>query len=163
MNRRIQPYISAINHARLTALATQPNKSLSAIVDAALDSYFAACPDSVGGHALLRRLDTLTRQFDGLQQKDLVIGETLALFIRYFMMVMPPVPPERQEAARAAGDLRFESFVTQIGIDIQSGKRILQRVVDEFLIDESDLFTDEELDRLHAPAPDREKGGAHHA
>lgn len=158
MSRRIQPYISDINYARLTALSAQPGKSVGLITDAALDAYFASSPDGVGGHAILRRLDTLTRQFDRLEQKDLIIGETLALFIRYFMMTTPAVPAERQEAARTAGDLRFESFLEQLGIDLQAGKRILQRVAETVMIDETDLFTDEELDRLHLPAPEKKNG-----
>lgn len=158
MTVRIQPYISDNNHARLIALASQPNKTLSGIVDAAIDAYFASSPDGVGGHALLRRFDTTKRQIDRLERQGLWNSEALALFIRYFMMSTPAVPAERQDAARAAGDLRFESFLDQLGIDIQSGKRTIQRAVEEFMIDEADLFTTEELDRLHRPAPKPDQG-----
>jgi hypothetical protein len=163
MSRRIQPYISDLNYARITALAAQPGKSIGPLVDAALDAYFASAPDGIGGHAILRRLDTLTRQFDRLEQKDLIIGETLALFIRYFMMTTPPVPAERQQAARTAGDLRFESFIEQLGIDLQSGRRILQRISEDIMLDETDLFTDEELDRLHMEKPARARAEVHDA
>ncbi|MEO0883031.1 MAG: hypothetical protein AAFY34_09880 [Pseudomonadota bacterium] len=163
MTVRIHPYVSEMNHARLTALSRQPRQSVSTIVDVALTNYFASSPDGVGGHALLRRLDTVTRQIGRLEEKDLIIGETLALFIRYFMMTTPPVPADRQEVARAAGDLRFESFLEQLGIDLQSGKRILEQVVRNLFIDETDLFTDAELDRLHQPAPTIENGEVHDA
>ena len=160
MSVRIHPYISELNHARLSALATRPRQSISTIVDNALEAYFTSSPDSLGGHAILRRLDRLTRQFDRLEQKDLVLGETLALFVRYFMMITPPVPADRQDAARAAGDLRFETFIDQLGIELQAGRRLLQRAIDQVLLDESDLFTSAELDKLHVPAPERNESAA---
>jgi hypothetical protein len=160
MSVRIHPYISELNHARLSALATRPRQSISTIVDTALEAYFTSSPDSLGGHAILRRLDRLTRQFDRLEQKDLVLGETLALFVRYFMMITPPVPADRQDAARAAGDLRFETFIDQLGIELQAGRRLLQRAIDQVLLDESDLFTSAELDKLHVPAPERDGSAA---
>jgi len=81
MSVRIHPYISEMNQARLKALAARPRQNESRIVNTALDAYFASSPDGIAGHAILRRLDRLTRQFDRLEQKDLVLGETLALFI----------------------------------------------------------------------------------
>ena len=156
MSVRIHPYISELNYARLKAMASRPlRQSESSIVNNALEAYFTSSPDSMGGHAILRRLDRLTRQFDRLEQKDLVIGETLALFVRYFMMVTPPVPADRQDAARAAGDLRFETFIDQLGIELQAGRRLLQRAIDQVLLDEADLFTSAQLDQLHVPAPER--------
>lgn len=155
MSVRIHPYVSELNHARLIALANRPHQNMSTLVNAALDASFSASPDSIGGHAILRRLDRLTRQFDRLEKKDLLLGETLALFVRYFMMVTPPVPISEQDAAKAAGDLRFESFVDQLGIELQAGRRLLQRALDQVLLDASDLYTQTELDKLHVPAPDR--------
>lgn len=157
MSVRIHPYISELNHARLKALAARPQQNESGVVDKALDTYFSSSPDSLGGHAILRRLDRLTRQFDRLEQKDLVLGETLALFVRYFMMITPPVPADRQDAARAAGDLRFETFIDQLGIELQAGRRLLQRALDQVLLDESDLFSSAQLDALHVPAPTSDK------
>ena len=157
---RIHPYVSVVNYTRLNVLASQPFKTESGIVDEALDAYFASSPDGLGGHAILRGMDRLTGQFDRLERNDLLIGETLALFIRYFMMTTPPVPAERQEAARAAGDLRFESFVDQLGIELQAGRRLLQRALETILLDEADLLTSNDLDQLHQPAPDRTKRSA---
>ena len=154
MKPRIQPYISRDNHERLQTLGRHPNTSESRIVDEALTAYFSGAADTIGGHAILRRLDRLTRQFDRLEQKALGQGETLALFVRYFM-VTPPVPKEAQEAAQAQGDVRFESFLDQLARDLQSGRRILQRAMEDALADETDFFTEDELKRLHQPAPDR--------
>ena len=155
MSVRIHPYISELNHTRLITLSAQPRHSISTITDDALEAYFSSLPDSFGGHAILRRLDHLTGQFDRLEKQDLVLGETLALFVRYFMMVTPPVPADRQDAARAAGEIRFETFIDQLGIELQAGRRLLQRAIDQVLLDESDLYASSQLDRLHIPAPGR--------
>lgn len=155
MSTRIRPYISDTNAALLRGLASRPNASESSIVDAALTLYVSSQADSVGGAGIIRRLDRLTRQFDRLERNDLVIKETLGLFIRYFLMVVAPVPEERQAAAKAQGEERFESFLEQLGIELKSGRRLLQAAVDSVLTDKSDFFSDDELARLHQPVPDK--------
>ena len=157
MKPRLHPYVSEFNHARVRALAARPNETESSVVDRALTAFFTEAHDDQRDAVLLRRLDRLTRQFDRLEQKDTVLGETLALFVRYFLTVTPPLPPAHMDAARAKGEERFEAFLAQLGRDLQAGKRILQRAVDEALADETDFFTEDELSRLHQPAPERTK------
>lgn len=158
MSIRIHPYISEINHARLMALADRPQQSISKIVNTSLDAYFTSSPDSLGGHAVMRGMARLTGQYRELEKTSLVIRETLSLYVRYFMMITPPVPADRQDAAQAAGDLRFETFVDQLGIELQSGRHSLQRAVDMVLLDESDLYSAAQLDALHVPAPETDGG-----
>ena len=157
MRPRLQPYVSETNFALVCAQAKRPGNSVSRIVDDALSLYYSSQADGVGGQAIIRRLNRLTRQFDRLEQKNLVLGETLGLFVRYYMMATPPVPAERQDAAKRQGDLRFESFLEQLGIELQSGRRLLQPAIDSVMTDEADYFTSAELDRLHQPAPDRDE------
>lgn len=155
MKPRLHPYVSELNHARVRALAARPNETESKVVDRALTAFFTEAKDDARDALLLKRLDRLTRQFDRLEQKDLVLGETLALFIRYFLTVTPPIPAGEVNAARAQGAERFEAFLDQLGRDLEAGSRILQRAVDEALAEPGDFFTTDELDRLHQPAPER--------
>lgn len=155
MKPRFNIYVSDTNAARVVALNKQTGRSLTSIFDTALDDYFAGVRDDERDAAIVRRLDRLTRQFDRLEHKDTVLGETLALFIRYFLMVTPQLPADQLDAARAKGEQQFGQFVEQLGRDLQSGKRMLQRAVDDVIADASDFFTEDELERLHNPAPVR--------
>jgi len=154
MKPRITPYITEGNLIRLRAFAKRPNMSESAIVDKALTDFFEGDLHGQGGSAVSRRLDTLTRQFDRLERNDLATSETLALFIRYFLTVTPPVPESQLAAARAQGHKRFDAFVEHLGRELQSGRRLLQAAIDDVIVDETDFLTSEELARLHMPAPE---------
>ncbi|MEO1304138.1 MAG: CopG family transcriptional regulator [Pseudomonadota bacterium] len=154
MKPRIHTYISETNFVRLHAEAKKPGQSLWSVVDDALKAYLGGDADRQKEALVARRLDRLTRQFDRLERNDTVLGETLALFIRYFLMVTPQLPANQLDAARAKGDQQFDQFLEQLGRDLQSGKRLLQRAVDDVIADETSFFSEEDLDRLHRPAPE---------
>lgn len=156
MKPRIHTYTSHENHVRLHAAAARPGKSLWEIVDDALTEYFDGNSEKAREARLARRLDRLSRQFDRLEQKNTVVGETLALFIRYFLMVTPELPVDHIDAARAKGDEQFDAFLEQLARDLQAGHRILQRAVDDAIPEKSAFFSQADLDRLDNPAPDRE-------
>lgn len=153
MKSRINVHISALNAAKLYALNNRSSKTLTGIVDAALTDYFADNAKDERDAAIVRRLDRISRQIDRLERQNLVLGETLALFIRYFLMVTPQLPSNQLDAARAKGDQQFDQFLEQLGRDLQSGKRVIQAAVDDVIATGEDFFTDEELDSLDTPAP----------
>lgn len=162
MKSRVNVHIDEMNAARLYALARRQSKTLTEIVDAALTDYFADAANDERDAAIVRRLDRMSRQFDRLERQNTVLGETLALFIRYFLMVTPQVPEHQLDAARAKSEQQFEQFLEQLGRDLQSGKRVIQRAVDDVMAEESAFFTADELERLHQPVPDRAEK-VHHA
>ena len=155
MKPRIHTYVSPINHARLHELAKRPGHSVCGVVDEALSQYLSGNRESEREAVVARRLDRLSRQFDRLEQKDIVLGETLALFIRYFLMVTPQLPASQLDAARTKGDEQFDQFLEQLGRDLQSGSRVLQRAAETVTAQESDFLSEVELERLHQPAPPR--------
>ncbi len=163
MKPRIHTYVSDINFARLHEFAKRPGQSLCGVVDEALTQYLSGNKESEREAVIARRLDRLSRQFDRLEQKDTVLGETLALFIRYFLMVTPQLPAHHLDAARAKGEEQFEQFLEQLGRDLQSGTRSLQRAMNEATAEANDFFSEAELERLHQPAPKRpaEKEAGH--
>ena len=155
MKPRIHTYVSDLNFARVHELAKRPGYSLCGIVDDALTEYLSGTKENEREAVFARRLDRLSRQLDRLEQKDTVHGETLALYIRYFLMVTPQLPSSQLDVARAKGEEQFDQFLEQLGRDLQSGKRSLQTAVDEVVAGASDFFSEAELERLHVPAPDR--------
>jgi len=144
MKPRIQPYISHETHHRLQAMAKRPGLSESAIVDKALIAWFAGEADNQREAAINRRLDRLTRQFGRIERDNLVLAETLATFVHYFLTVTPPVPANQVEAARAKGDLRFDLFVRQVAEALRSGQRILQNAVEDVTAEAASLGNEPE-------------------
>lgn len=59
---------------------------------------------------------------------DPFCGETLALFIRFWLTVTPPLPEAEQMSARAKGMERFEGFMQSLGSRLATGDRFLKEL-----------------------------------
>src|SRR5262249_61512950 len=77
---------------------------------------------------LTRRLDLLTRQGERLERDVSVVAETVALFVRFWLTVTPPLPQSAQVAAQAKGRERFESFLEALGRRLSKGRSVLREV-----------------------------------
>jgi len=108
-NPRIHPYISEDTFVRLRALAQCPGRNESEVVEKALAAFFSREYEDKRDGALIRRLDRMTRQMEGLQRKQIISGEAFALFVRYFLTVIPPVADADKAAAQSQGQGRFET------------------------------------------------------
>jgi hypothetical protein len=75
-----------------------------------------------------RRLDRLTRQGERLERDLWIVAETLALFIRFWLTVTPPLPESAQAAAQATGRERFESFLETLGRRLARGQSLLREI-----------------------------------
>jgi hypothetical protein len=104
-------YYDAALMAQVEQLAARKGWTKSSVAEAALASFFSADTAERQEAALSRRLDRLSRQLDRLEQDQTLAVETLALFVRHWLTVTPPLPPDQQAAARAKGRDRYESFV----------------------------------------------------
>lgn len=131
MKQRLSVYLEPAIMAQLSAYAARRNKSLSLIAEAALATFLSPDgPDQLEA-ALSRRLDRLSRQA-GRLERDLGISvEMLALFVRFWLTVTPPVPDSAQAAAQAKGRERFENFVQSLGRRLASGKSITREVSED--------------------------------
>ncbi|MDH2380720.1 CopG family transcriptional regulator [Bradyrhizobium sp. CER78] len=125
---------------RLELAARRPGTNKSAIVDAALDRFLNPERDASGDAALLRRLDRMNRQLDRAERDLSIMAETIALFVRYYLTITPPLPTGDQDAARALGRERFEMFVAQVGKRIASGGRLVADVMEQVSTSNPDLF-----------------------
>lgn len=67
--------------------------------------------------------------------------ETVALFIRYFLTITPPLPEVDQASAHALGRERFEAFVAQVGRRLTQDKNLLSEVLETIVETKPDLFT----------------------
>jgi hypothetical protein len=114
--------------ARINELATQKRLTRSAIVEAAVASFLS--PDGADRMeaAFTRRLDRLTRQVQRLERNSGLSTEALALFVRFWLTVTPPLPPEAQAAAQVKGRERYEGFIEALGRRLNQGRTLLDEI-----------------------------------
>lgn len=128
MRHRMNVYFSNEAHNQIADKAARSRMSRSAVVEAAVTSYFS--PDGADRReaAFTRRLDRLSRQVMRLERNIGVTAETLALFIRFWLTITPPLHPDEQASAQAKGRERFEGFVDALARRLQSGDSFLTEV-----------------------------------
>ena len=114
---------------RFDALASLPGASKSAILTDALTAWLNRQAASELENRFSQRLDRMSMALGRIERDGHVLLESLALFVRYELMVQAPLA-ETDEAARAVGRDRFEAFVTQVGRQIGSGKRSIGESAD---------------------------------
>jgi hypothetical protein len=78
--------------------------------------------------ALGRRLDRLTRHVERLERHVTISNEALALFVRFWLTVTPPLPDTAQPAAQAKGRERYDGFVEALGRRLGKGQSLAQEI-----------------------------------
>lgn len=111
---------------KVEALALRRNISKSAVIEAAVASFLSADASERLEAVFARRMDRIGRQIDGLDEDLAIVGETLSLFIRFWLTITPPLPDSAQASARAKGAERFESFLQTLGRKLATGDRFLK-------------------------------------
>ncbi|SDX60187.1 CopG family transcriptional regulator [Celeribacter indicus] len=109
-------------------LALRRNVSKSAIVEASVASFLSGDAADRLDAAMTRRLDRLGRQMDGLDEDLAVLGETLSLFVQFWLTITPPISDTAQSSARAKGVERFEGFIQTLGKRLATGDRFLKEL-----------------------------------
>ena len=129
MKVRQNLYIDRELSDALEALATGPGANKSRLVNDSLAAWLARRGTKEIDDLLKARLDRMSREI-GLVRRDIdVLLESLALFIRYQLLVTAPLP-EADSVALAVGLDRFEKFVGQVGRQLASGRRTLGHAQD---------------------------------
>ncbi len=128
MKRRHEFYLEGEVSERLAALAAKPGASKTQIMTAALTAYLDRRGASEIEERFKARLDRLSLQLGRIERDQQVVAETLALFVRYQLMVTSP-PPETDRALRHLAQERFKSFVEQVSRRITGGKSVIDDVL----------------------------------
>jgi hypothetical protein len=131
MRNRMNVYFPPAMLTQIAELADRQKLSRSAIVEAAVASFLS--PDGADRReaAFARRLDRLTRQVQRLERNVGISTEALALFVRFWLTVTPPLPTEAQGAAQAKGRERYEGFIEALGRRIQKGQSLMDEIPDD--------------------------------
>jgi predicted transcriptional regulator len=126
---RHQLFLTEALSAQLEALAAKPGVTKSAILADAVAAWLNRRAASELDERFAMRLDRMTQAIGRVEKQSEVILETLALFIRFELSIQTPLA-ENDQAGRAIAAKRFEAFVTQVGRQVASGRRTLQREED---------------------------------
>ncbi len=116
---------------QVVELAARKKISRSSVVEAALESFLSPDNAQMQEAALTRRLDRLSRQVARIERDLGISAETLALFVRFWLTVTPPIAPDAYSAAQAKGRERFEGFIDTLGQHLQSGRSFLKEIPDD--------------------------------
>jgi hypothetical protein len=100
-------------------------------VEAAVASFLS--PDGADKReaAFARRLDRLSRQVQRMERDLGVTAETLALFVRFWLTITPPLPNDAQATAQIKGRERYEGFIETLGRRLQKGQSFLKEIPDD--------------------------------
>ena len=115
---------------RLEALAAKPGASKSSILADALAAWLNRRGAGELEELFGRRLDRLSMALGRIERDGHVLLESLALFIRYELMINAPLP-EGDQAARAVGRDRFNAFVARVGEALANGHRTFEYSEDQ--------------------------------
>lgn len=107
------------------------------VVEAALASHLS--PDGADRleAALARRLDRMTRGIERLERHTTISNEAVALFVRFWLTAVPPLPDSAQAAAQAKGRERYEGFIDALGRRLAKGKTLADEISKDIAVDSS--------------------------
>jgi hypothetical protein len=125
---RMNVYFEPSLLKQVEALALRRNVSKSAVIEAAVASFLSEDSAERLEAVFARRMDRLGRQIDCLDEDLAILGETVSMFIQFWLTIMPPLPENAQASARVKGQERFDGFVQALGRRIAKGDRFIKEV-----------------------------------
>jgi len=128
MKEQFTVYIEPDLMRALTEYADRRGKPKSLVAEAAIASFLSPDAAECQEAALARRLDRFTRQLERLERDVGISVETIALFIRFWLMATPSLPEQTQAATRAKGAERYEGFLQALGRRLAKGPGFIREV-----------------------------------
>lgn len=131
MKEQLSIYLEPDLLRAVIAYADRHKVSKSVVAEAAIASFLS--PDTAERQeaAITRRLDRLTRQLQRCERDIGISVETMALFVRFWLIATPALPEASQAAARAKGLERYEGFVEALGRRVAKGSSFLREVSED--------------------------------
>lgn len=124
---RLPPELSV----QLADYAARKRVTQALVVETALASFLSGDSAEHLEAVLSRRLDRLTRQGDKLGWQVELATETLALFVRFWLVNNPPLPDAALAAAQAMGKERWERFVETLNRRMEFGPRLRNEISED--------------------------------
>jgi hypothetical protein len=138
--KRYTLYLSRPLARKFDEIAKLRNGAKSALVEEALKANLEPQQHPGIEEGLARRLNDLNKAITAVGRDVVVATETLALFVRYFLTITPPLPQSEQEPARLLGKERIQVFLDEVGRRVAEGQRHASEVLGTIARNEPDLF-----------------------
>jgi hypothetical protein len=121
---RYQLFLDPDVSQRFEALATRPGMNKSAILRDALTAWLDRRATNELDDHFGQRLNRLSAQLNRMERDQLILLESLALFVRLTLLRDAHLP-DPDPAARALARDRYEAFVAQVGRHLATGQTTL--------------------------------------
>jgi Ribbon-helix-helix protein, copG family len=122
-------YLSEAMTQRLQLVAETHRLSKSEILERALRRYLTAENNDPSGDLINIQQEANARSLRRLERDLAIAVELTATFVRYFVMITPPLPKDAHEAARALGQLRFEQVIESVANRLKTDRGLIARVM----------------------------------
>ena len=130
MKTKIGIYLSADVARRFRIATRRRNATKSDLVNEALRRFFQPpAPEADRSDEVLQLMTRLEKRLRRLQRELLVTTETVALFVRYSLMVTAPIPESERQDAEALGRKRYEVFIREVAKRVTSDKGMIADVI----------------------------------
>jgi hypothetical protein len=120
---RIQPYVSRDIQGKLRAYSAARRLTESAVTEAALGEYLER--DQVERALVVRRLDGVAEAVGRLQHDMDVVGQVLAVYLRYVFLASPAAPTVE---VRRRADAVYDDFLVGVARQLGAGVRLTGEV-----------------------------------
>jgi hypothetical protein len=135
---RLSVYLDPKLAKELEAYAKERRRSLSVVAEASIASFLSPDASDRMEAVLTKRLDRIGRQLERLNRDAGVSLETLALFIRHWLVAVPAPSEAHYAAAQAKGRERYERFLEALGRRLSKGPTLLREVSIDMIGGEQD-------------------------
>ena len=78
-----------------------------------------------------KRLDQIDRRMTRVERDVGIAVESLAVFIRFWLMTTPALPEPAAKAAKAKSAERYEAFITALGRRLAQGPKLRQEITED--------------------------------
>ena len=119
---RIQPYVSDNTYKQLKKESRLPGRTVSSIIEAALQEYF---DDAKDFPLVLRRLDRIQRAIERVERDQQMLTEAFAVFVQIWFAHTPKIDSDSKNAAQRQAMDRYNQFVDFVAKKITSGHRFI--------------------------------------
>jgi hypothetical protein len=125
---RLSVYLDPKLAKQLEAYAKERRRSLSVVAEASIASFLSPDASDRMEAIMSKRLDRIGRQIERLDRDTGVGLETLALFVRHWLVAVPAPSEAQYAAAQAKGRERYERFLEALGRRLSKGPTLLREV-----------------------------------
>ena len=70
-----------------------------------------------------------------VERDQRITADMLALFVRFWLTITPPLGNDAESAAQIKGRERFDGFIQTLGRQLQKGRSVLSEIPDNVGVD----------------------------